>query len=93
MNIIDSGLKFVDVYKSDKKFNMSEDQSDKINRNQDKVGSKVGGSFSLFLIFLCIYQFVYQMVRMHQGLEDNQIFRSRTNHLRDGENIIDIANS
>lgn len=30
---------------------------------------------------------------MHQGIDDNQIYRSRTNNLRDGENIIDTANT
>ena len=30
---------------------------------------------------------------MHQGIDDNQSFRSRTNYLRDGENIIDTAKS
>ena len=30
---------------------------------------------------------------MHQGIDDNQSFRSRNNYLRDGENIIDTAKS
>ena len=30
---------------------------------------------------------------MHQGIDDNQSYRSRTNYLRDGENIIDTAKS
>jgi len=33
------------------------------------------------------------MIRMHRGLDDTQINKSRTNYLVDGENEIDVENS
>lgn len=62
--MLDAGFKFLDVYKVDKKFNVSEDYSDKNsnkflkNTSQDKVGSKIGGTFSLILFISVFSRFV-----------------------------------
>ena len=65
-------LKLIDIYKVDKKFNVSDESEDKNEfLNQDKVGSKVGGTFSAMLYSIVLYQLVSQMYRMHQGTNDN----------------------
>ena len=38
-----------------------------------------------------MYQLVSKTIRMHNGIDDNKLFRSRVNQLTDGENIIDTA--
>ena len=53
----------------------------------------MGGTFSFVLYFIIMIQFSRSMDRMHKGIDDNQIHRSRANYLRDGENIIDTANT
>ena len=83
----------LDIYKVDKKFNVSEDQSENSQTTENNIGSKVGGTFTAALYFIVLYQFTSSIVRMHQGIDDNQSYRSRTNYLRDGENIIDTAKS
>ena len=38
-----------------------------------------------------MYQLISKTIRMHNGIDDNKLFRSRINQLTDGENIIDTA--
>ena len=68
-------IKYIDIYTVDKKFNVSEDLANAEVAHpaitQHKVGSKVSGSFSMMLYSIILYQFIYQMVRMHQGINDN----------------------
>lgn len=77
-----------DVFKVDKKFNVSEDPS---NDKIEKMGSRVGGFFSLVLYITILLRFIIAINRMQGGLDDNQFKNSRSNHLIDGENIIKVG--
>ena len=59
--MIEEALKFIDVYKADKKFDVPEVESNE-KRNEDneidykfKVGSKVGGTFSMVLYSIVMW--------------------------------------
>ena len=47
----------------------------------------------MVLYVTIMYQLMSKINRMHLGIDDNKIYRSRANQLSDGENIIDTANS
>ena len=64
-------FKFLDIYKVDKKLNISENTESTTSRyTPDKVGSRVGGSFSLALYIIVLNQLVSQITRLHNGLDD-----------------------
>ena len=54
-----NSLKLIDIYSVDKKFNVSDHQNCDHNKkeflNKDKVGSNVGGAFSLILYAMVVY--------------------------------------
>ena len=80
-------IKDIDAYKVEQTFNTSGDS------DQKRIGSLVGGVFTLLMIVLSTYFFGSDIVRMHNGKDDVQTHKSRPNYLIDGENIIQIFNS
>ena len=78
-------VKDIDAYKVEQTFNTSATGDEK------KIGSFVGGLFTLVLIIFTSYYFGSSMIRMHKGKDDVQTHKSRPNYLVDGESIIHIA--
>ena len=74
-------LKQLDAFKTGKSFNISRKKKDVelhehrhyrvLEDNQEKLGSKIGGVFTILLVIaLCVY-FEYLLNRMYSGMDDN----------------------
>ena len=80
-------LKNLDMFKVDQSFNTSEGGS------SDRIGSRVGGVFTLAFIIIFAYNTISSFKRMHYGIDDSNVNKSRINYLKDGENIIHLNDS
>jgi hypothetical protein len=88
-------LKEIDSFKVGKSFNISRKKKDKCEGeishdhrsedNQEKLGSKVGGVFTILMSVMLSVYFGYLMTRMYAGKDDNSRSATRANRLRDGE--------
>jgi hypothetical protein len=58
--------------------------------NQQKLGSKIGGAFTITLVILLVLYLQYLYNRMHLGIDDNTKTNKRANRLINGENVIFI---
>ena len=58
--MLETFLKTIDIYKVDKKLNVTDEKSQTSSSfiTSDKLGSKVGGSFSMLLYGIILYQCV-----------------------------------
>jgi len=94
MKKFERSLKYIDQFKTKKTFNMSRwNQSTKQNDSFDRMGSKVGGFFTIFLYIWLVSYFTYLVRRMYRGVDDNLQNLTRSNDLQNGHEEIAIGPS